>query len=450
MLPTLFASRLAYLLCLGALVLPSAKATTIGQIQPAQAITAQRIAALPAAQAVAWQQYLARSQAAMTQDKAVLAQERAALTDTPPQPDGGASEKSMPLDRDTHWYASAPALAVAANILSFQTPAGGWGKNQPRNTPPRRLGQAYVSNNRSKFLAPGDFDTPENEGWSYVGTIDNDATITEIRFLAKVIQALAPEQSAPYRDSALQGLRYLLAAQFPHGGWPQVWPLQGGYHDAYTVNDNAVVAVTELLFDAAAGTQGFAFVPEALRQQAQAASWRAIDGLLASQLRIQGQPALWAQQYDALTLEPSSARNYEPAALCSAESATILVFLMRLPQPDARVVQAVHGGVAMLRRLAIEGKAWRKVSELDGRLLVSAPGAPTLWARYYDIERLQPVFGDRDKSLHDNVADISLERRNGYAWYSTIPNKALQAYDAWAARHPAQPAADKALGAPAH
>jgi PelA/Pel-15E family pectate lyase len=161
--------------------------------------------------------------------------------------------------------------------------------------------------------------------------------------------------------------------------------------------------------------------------------------LLASQLRIQGQPALWAQQYDALSLEPSSARNYEPAALCSAESATILVFLMRLPQPDARVVQAVHAGVAMLRRLAVEGKAWRKVSELDGRLLVSAPGAPTLWARYYDIESLKPVFGDRDKSLHDNVADISLERRNGYAWYSTVPHKALQAYASWSQRHPAQP-----------
>jgi len=439
MLPSTSQRQILRALSLAAVLIASADAKTIGQIQPAQALTAQRIAALPAVQAQAWAQYLARSQSAMAQDKAVLAQERAALTDLPPVLEGGASEKTMPLDREASWYTSAPALAVAANILSFQTPAGGWGKNQPRNAPPRRLGQAFVTNNKSKFLAPGDFDTPENESWSYVGTIDNDATITEIRFLAKVIAALPSEQAAPYRESAIKGLRYLLAAQFPNGGWPQVWPLQGGYHDAYTVNDNAVVAVTELMFDAAAGTPGFAFVPEALRQEAKAASQRAIDGLLASQLRIQGQPALWAQQYDALSLEPSSARNYEPAALCSAESATVLVFLMRLPQPDARVVQAVHAGVAMLRRLAVEGKAWRKVSDLDGRLLVSAPGAPTLWARYYDIESLKPVFGDRDKSLHDNVADISLERRNGYAWYSTVPHKALQAYASWSQRYPAQP-----------
>lgn len=426
-------------LCLAVLALGTADANTIGQIQPAQAITAQRIAALPADQAAAWAQYLARSQAAMAQDKAVLAQERAGLADIPPVPEGGASEKSMPLDRDTAWYASAPALAVAANILSFQTPAGGWGKNQPRNAAPRRPGQAFVTNNRSKFLTPGDFDTPENEGWSYVGTIDNDATITEIRFLARVVQALPSAQSAAHRDSALRGLRYLLDAQFPNGGWPQVWPLQGGYHDAFTINDNAIVAVTELLWDVAAGSAPFAFVPESLRQAAQAASQRAIDGLLASQLRIQGQPGLWAQQYDALSLVPSSARNYEPAALCGAESAGILVFLMRLPQPDARVQQAVHGGIALLRRLAIEGKAWRKVSESEGRLLVSASGAPTLWARYYDTDTLQPIFGDRDKSLHDDVADISLERRNGYAWYGTAPSKALRAYATWSQHHRAQP-----------
>ncbi len=432
-----FPLRLPCTLAIACLALSSAHTKTIGQIQPAQAITTQRIAALPAAQADAWARYLARSQTAMAKDKAALAQERSALSEIPPLPEGGAGEKSMPLERDASWYASGPALAVAAHILSFQTPAGGWGKNQARDGPPRRLGQSYVANNRSKFLTPGDYDTPDNGGWNYVGTIDNDATITEIRFLAKVIHALEPGPTAIYRDSVIKGLRYLLAAQFPNGGWPQVWPLQGGYHDAFTINDNAVVAVAQLLGEVAQGTPDFAFVPAALRHEAQLASQRAIEALLASQLLIQGQPALWAQQYDAVTLEPSSARNYEPAALCSAESATILVFLMRLPQPDAQAIRAVHNGVALLRRLAIEGKAWRKVSEQDGRLLVEAPGAPTLWARYYDIATLRPVFGDRDKSLHDDVADISLERRNGYAWYSTVPHQALELYALWSRRYPA-------------
>ena len=34
----------------------------------------------------------------------------------------------------------------------------------------------------------------------------------------------------------------------------------------------------------------------------------------------------------------------------------------------------------------------------------------------YRPSAIKPVFGDRDKSLHDDVNDLSLERRNGYAW----------------------------------
>ncbi|OYU42499.1 MAG: pectate lyase, partial [Burkholderiales bacterium PBB4] len=218
------------------------------------------------------------------------------------------------------------------------------------------------------------------------------------------------------------------------GGWPQVWPLQGGYHDSFTINDNAIVEVAELLDAIAAGREQYAFVPPTVRERAQVAEKRAIAALLATQVVVAGRRSLWGQQHDALTLAPTSARNYEPAALCSSESASILVYLMTLPTPSQDIVEAIEGGIAALRALGIEGKAWRKVSELDGRLLVSQPGAPTVWARYYDITTLQPVFGDRDKSLHDNVADLSLERRNGYAWYGVGPVKALEAYAVWKQR----------------
>ena len=52
---------------------------------------------------------------------------------------------------------------------------------------------------------------------------------TEIQFLARVGNHAA----------VLRGLDYTFAAQFPNGGWPQVWPLEGGYHDAITFNDGA-------------------------------------------------------------------------------------------------------------------------------------------------------------------------------------------------------------------
>ena len=73
-----------------------------------------------------------------------------------------------------------------------------------------------------------------------------------------------------------------------------------------------------------------------------------------------------------------------------------------------------------------------------------------MWARFYELGTGRPFFCDRDGVVKYQLSEIGYERRNGYAWYSTIPNKALQAYDAWAAHHPAQPAADEALGAPAH
>ncbi len=100
---------------------------------------------------------------------------------------------------------------------------------------------------------PGDFDEPADHNWHYVGTLDNDATNTELHFLARLSAALPGHDGDPYRAGFLRGMRYLLNAQFPNGGWPQVWPLEGGYHDAITFNDDAVTESAELLTDAATG-----------------------------------------------------------------------------------------------------------------------------------------------------------------------------------------------------
>ncbi len=430
------ASRLTLL---ALLISSSAFGAQIGTIPPAQALTAERVATLPAAERQPWADYLARSDAQRAADRAALAAERQDLTTLPAAPAGGHSEGSMPLDKPAAWYAGDAALLVARNILSFQTPAGGWGKNQPRDQPPRERGQAFVADNNLKKPTPGDFDTPKDPQWSYVGTIDNDATITEIRFLARVAAQFPGEAGSAYRQSVERGLRYLLAAQFPNGGWPQVWPLQGGYHDAITLNDNALVEVAELMGAASQGELDLGFLPAALKAEAAAAEARAVQSLLATQIRLNGRPALWAQQHDPLTLAPASARNYEPPALCSGESAKALAFLMSLPKPSPAVVDAVKGGIATLKSLAVRDRAWIKVDEAQGRRLVEQPGAGPLWARYYDATTLKPVFGDRDKSLHDDVNEISLERRNGYAWWGNWPVKTLAAYEAWVARWSLRP-----------
>ncbi len=428
-----------------------AQAAVIGINLPAPPLTQERLSELAPEQRQAWAQYLAKSQAQRHADKAVLAAERAALLAAglapPPAPVGGNGEKTMPLKQDPAWYGSAEALRVADNIVSFQTPAGGWGKNQPRDTAARLKGQDFVANNNNaKGSVTGDFDQAEDPGWSYVGTIDNDATITEIRFLAKVAARLGGADAkdakdakdgtaaALYRQSALRGLQYLFDAQFPNGGWPQVWPLQGGYHNALTLNDNAMVQVATLMGAAARGEPEFAFLSASMRQRAADSERRAIANLLDTQINILGQKTLWAQQYDALTLAPTSARNYEPAALSSSESAAVLIYLMSLPAPSPELILAVRSGVRVLRELALAGYAWRKLGEAEGRRLVAEPGAGPLWARYYSLAGQKPIFGDRDKSLHDEVNEISLERRKGYAWFGNSPAKALEAYERWPQR----------------
>jgi PelA/Pel-15E family pectate lyase len=281
------------------------------------------------------------------------------------------------------------------------------------------------------YMGAGDFDAPHDPQWNYVGTLDNDATTTELRFLAQV--ASAPDAEA-YRVSFLRGLEYLLAAQFPNGGWPQVWPLQGGYHDAITFNDGAITGALDLLQEVAGGKDGYAFVPESVRARAGASLTKGVACILATQIGPPGRRTVWAQQHDALSLQPVAGRNYEPAAQCGSESAALVLFLMRLPRPSPAVVDAVHAAVTWFRKTAIHGMAYQRGA--GGRRLIPVQDAGPLWARFYEIGTDRAVFGDRDKSIHDDVSEISAERRNGYSWYNPGPQQALQRYAAWSLSHP--------------
>ena len=432
-MPLHFSARFFLLSLLVATPLSSA---VIGTSKPAESITPARIATLPAKDRAAWMAYLERSQKQMQVDKATLAAERTAGAPEPPLPKEGFSAPTMPLNRDAAWYGSADARHVADVIVSFQTPAGGWSKNLDMSGSPRARGQSYTTNNLSRYPGVDDFDAPKDPHWNYVGTLDNDATNTELHFLALVSGATPGADGDAYRASFLRGVRYLVAAQFPNGGWPQVWPLEGGYHDAITFNDNAVTESAELLTAVAGGTGDYAFVPTELRQKAKAAADHALQCILATQIVVKGQRTVWAQQHDALTLAPVSGRNYEPAALSSGESSDVLVYLMQLPHPSAAVVAAINAGVAWLKAAAVMGQEWAGGRGTPGgRHLEAKAGAGPIWARYYSISTGLPVFGDRDKTIHDDVNDLSLERRNGYAWYSAGPEQALDAYDTWSKNH---------------
>ena len=413
-----------------------ASAAIIGTNPPALPLTAERIAALPAAQQRGWKDYLARSDQQMRTDQAFLQvelrQHKLKKTVIPPS---GRSASSLPLDKPADWYGGGEALRIADIVVSFQTPAGGWSKNLDMSLHPRAPGETFAPDNRSRALAAADFDTPHRTNWNYVGTFDNDATMTELRYLAKVITVIESDRSGSYRQAFLRGIGYIVAAQYPNGGWPQVWPLEGGYHDMITYNDDASVNLLGLLREVSRGTNEFAFAPVSLRAMAGSSVRRGVDCLLATQIVVGGHRTVWCQQHDPLTLQPASGRNYEMPSQVSSESAEIVLFLMRLPNPSPQVVAAVHAAVAWFEKTKISGKTFQRAGD-DGRRLVSAPGSGPLWARYYEISTDRPIFGDRDKTIHDKLEEISQERRRGYAWYRDSPKRALEEYAAWSKAHP--------------
>ncbi len=436
---------LASLVALG---LPStSSAKVIGMNVIAKPVNRERIATLPKKQQKAWLEYLERSEKQKAIDKQTLADEQKAAGNTSPKhASGGRGMFALRGDHPAEWFASDEALKDARNIITWQVADGGWSKNIDMVTKPRAPGDLYDADNENRFPDLADFDKPVDPSWHYIATLDNDSTWMQIRFLARVATALLAAHrdadAAPICASVQRGVEYLLDSEYPNGGWPQVWPLEGTYHDTITINDDAMTHAVEILHDVAEGAPDYKFLPAAMAKRAGPAAQRGIDCLLKLQITENGVKTAWAQQYDALTLEPTSARNYEMGSLTSDESFPVVQFFMSLPDPTPAEVAAVHAACAWFVKVEIfgfrygSGNFMADRSSAGGRKLVAVEGAGPIWSRYYQIGTDKPIFGDRDKTIHDDVNDLSLERRNGYSWYNTEGVAVLNAYKTWAQTHP--------------
>jgi PelA/Pel-15E family pectate lyase len=423
-----------------------ASASVIGTNIIAKPVTRERIATLPKNERKEWMAYLDRSDRQKAMDKLTLKDEQQAAGNTHPKHAGmGRGMFALRADHPAEWFTSDEALRAAHNIMTYQVADGGWSKNIDMVASPRAPGDLYDADNINRFPDTADFDKPVDENWHYIATIDNDSTWMQIRFLAHVTTALLAAHrdadAGPIRASVERGVRYLLASEYPNGGWPQVWPLEGGYHDAITINDDAMTHAVEILHAVSEGSPDYAFLPPALKRLAGPASERGIECLLRLQIEANGAKTAWAQQYDALTLEPTSARNYEMAAISSDESFSIVEFFMALPNATPAEVAAVHSAAGWFTKAAVYGYRYGSGNfsadraSPEGRKLLAVAGAGPIWARYYQIGTDKPIFGDRDKTIHDDVNELSRERRNGYAWYNSAGVDVLARYKTWALTH---------------
>ncbi len=369
-----------------------------------------RISRLPAAAQGRWRAYVARSRAARAADlEAMRAELRAAGRDTMVRAPYTHEFFVVPAMTE-RWFATDTARRMAESILSYQAPNGGWSKHVDFLAGPRKPGQSYYS------------ETPD---WRYIATIDNGATTEELAFLRGANLA---HPDPRYQRSGTRGVRYLLAAQLPSGCWPQVWPLQGGYHDDATFNDDASMHAATVLRDVAAGRYS-GLVDDALRPHAAAAVDAALGCVLASQVQVSGRGTVWGQQHDPITLRPSSARSYEKTSLAAKESIAIADFLMSFAAPSAAAVRAVHDAIAWYRANAIEGYDYSRYE------LRQKAGAPPLWARMYEIGSNRPIFSNRDGKVLYRWEELT-DRRSGYGWFTSEPPALLVRYDEWTARHP--------------
>ena len=317
------------------------------------------------------------------------------------------------IKRESAWYASAEARAIADSVVAHQSPEGGWPKNTSLAVPPD--------------VAPVD------EGSR--NTFDNDGTTLPMAFLARVIAA---GERAADRAAFERGLDYTLAAQSPSGGWPQFYPLRPGYYSHITYNDDAMVRVMLLLREIADGSGPYGFVDADRRTRAGAAVARGIETILATQVRQGGVLTVWCAQHDERTLMPAWARAFEPPSLSGNESVGITRFLMSIPDPSPQVIAAVEGAVHWFETHAVRGIRLQPITASDGEpdlQVVTDPQAPPIWARFYDLETNRPIFLGRDSVVHFEVAQIERERRMGYRYYGDRPAALLRDdYPAWRRR----------------
>lgn len=320
------------------------------------------------------------------------------------------------------FFRSDEARRIGDQVLLFQRVTGGWPKNTNMTRP--------LSDEEQQQLL---IDRERKDD----STIDNNATSSQLRFLARLYRQTGDIR---YRDAFRRGVEWLLAGQYENGGWPQFWPITTGYQHHITFNDDAIINLLVMFNQMTGGMVPYDsdIVTEQQKERLKTAVNRAVDCIIATQIKVDGKPTIWCQQYDHITLKPAQARAYELPSFCTQESAAIVRFLMSLPSPSPEVKHAVHGAMQWFDTYKLTGLRYERTGwgtpQRETKLVTDNDAIP-LWGRFYDFEHCEPFVCDRDGIMRRRLEDIGSERRHGYAWYGNRPAELYPLYNRWADQH---------------
>ncbi|HOE10506.1 MAG TPA: pectate lyase [bacterium] len=222
-------------------------------------------------------------------------------------------------------------------------------------------------------------------------TLDDRTTQGAIDFLMTMARETTERA---YHESARQGLDFLLAAQYPQGGWPQTYPAEStGYQQYLTLNDRAGTDAMRTLLRGYHQYEDSRYLTAVLR----AANW-----LIKAQLP-EPHPG-WAQQYT-LEGEPAAARWFEPPACCSSVTADVIQILIDvyLETGDDRYLKPIPAAIAWLEKSQIE---------------------PGVWARFYEIGTNRPIYVNKNREIVYEQVDL----RPNYDWTVNYGVSAIENY----------------------
>lgn len=329
--------------------------------------------------------------------------------------DSGLSEAPYISDADI-----TKVITRADNELTWQLDNGGWDKDYDLHK------ERAWDGSESKIT----------HGWTNskgepLGTIDNDGTYSE---MADIAYAYALTKEEKYKTSFENGLKFIGKLQYASGGLAQVYPRRGNYSDYVTFNDDAMANVLFMLekIEQKQFPYNTGIVSDENYDKVCKIITGAVDYIIKAQIVCNGEKSAWCAQHDPVTYEPRPARNFEREGISGSESVGVIKFLLTR-QDNPKAIEAAEAAIKWFDEIKLENTNFNNKSTTDydgdGKIdyFYTQEGS-NIWYRFYNCETGVGFFSDRDAKIYYDIAEISQERREGYAWAGKWPESLIKTY----------------------